>query len=186
MINTINPHQIQRTNKPNFKAIIPVKKVLIQVGNDISEGDNKNLESAINQLVNIFLKLDKSELPKNPETIARNILMRKALRAIDEDYKIPGKANMFKRDDGIMRTLENLNTGDQFILTGYHAKTLQAASNKIAGATTPTGREKSLSGYGETARNLLAKINPNTPKMIIWGVLEKSKKITPLKIAFEN
>lgn len=188
MINSINNPK----NQPNFKAVIPIKRVLV---NNKITGDEKQINSALNHFINILLKNDKFEL-QNPKTQETNRNIRKIFKSKIADYLIPGNYNNGRRNsDGIcqqnIRSLKNLNSGDYFLLTGIDAKALDAQSDKIKFANTedhPVRREEKVKkakiAYGETARSLLHKVDADTPELVIYGKKEKSGKITPTNLYF--
>lgn len=176
----------------NFKAIIPVKTVFID--KEISR-DEKQIKSALNHFINILLKNDKFEL-QNPRTEILNNNIRNTFKSRVTDYFIPLKQSQGPRNllnGQKIRLLEKKSSGDYFILTGKDANTLDIASDKIKTANSEkiaiiraNEVKKAKNNYGLVVRTLLEKVDYNSPKILIDGKKEKSCKITPTNINFQN
>lgn len=188
MISSIDNNRVHNTNNTNFKAIVPVKMVVV---NGNVTRDPKQIKSAINHFVNILLKEDKLEL-KNSTIKNDNMTIRKTFKEKVFDYFIPLQYLTNSRKIGgfygqKIRILEGLKSNDYFVLTGKDADAIDVASCKIKLANinkNPDELETAKQSYGRVANSLEARANYDLPRIIIHGKKEKSGKITPEKIEF--
>lgn len=204
MINSVN----NKNNQTNFKALIPIK--MIMIGEDITK-DEKQCKSVLNNFRTILLKKDKVEIKslkaQNFDIRNLNDFLRTAFKSKISDYLIPQRYHLSGEFRGQnIKFLRDYRTGDYVMLTGKDADTIEAANspikiingkfkNLIDNAESKKEKEnlkmiredelqQARHYYGGVARQLLEKINYNAPKLMLQGKKEKSGKITPINIGF--
>ncbi|MEI8376966.1 MAG: hypothetical protein WCF95_00350 [bacterium] len=190
MIQSIN----QQNNHTNFKAVVPIKMVLVD--NKLLT-EQKEIKSALNGLVNILLKKKNKQETDNPAIRGLCDNIRTVFKSKVGDYFIPQGYTEAPREVGKIygqniTILHNYTKGDHFILTRNEANLHDNASlqRKYANAKNKNpflngpSIEEAQRFYHQTLNKLLAKVNLNDPKLVIYAKREKSGKITPFSIDF--
>jgi hypothetical protein len=188
------------SQKTNFGAIIPVGK--IRIANKGETKDAKEIQSALNTLVNILLKKEKSEFipqksTKDPDIRQRNFKIRDDFKQKIKDYYIPYGYSAQAKSPGDsaekVRLFTDHKTGDSFILTGKEALDLDKASANIKQANSidnwqdrQAAVEAAKRRYGYAIGDIMGRVENFTPKIFVWGQQSKTGKVVPTKIGFSD